>query len=124
MWYDKAFKGLCPADKAAATYLITNDNIGLSRVYKQPDLEVCFILKLTEEQWQKTKARLEKTGMYLFKEEWVYINNDMSYCNYKGQKKVEMARKKEISEIPRDILDYFKGLKTLSEGLDTHRRVP
>jgi hypothetical protein len=116
IWFDKGFKSLTTTSKVVSLYLVCNDNIGLTRYYKQHDLELCFLFKISESELEKIKSEIENTGLFFFKDEWVFINNDFSYCDYEGRDRLQIAKQKEIREIPQEISEYFeqvlKGLKT------------
>lgn len=117
IWFSKKFKEL-KTDNARllALYLVSNDNIGLTRIYLQQEMEVCFILSLSERELSEAKAKLEEVGLFFFKEDWVYINNDFSYVDYEGRDRVNDAKEREINKIPDDVKAYFeqviKGLIT------------
>lgn len=116
IWFNKPFRSLDTTSRVVCLYLVTNDNIGLIRTYKQHDLELCFILSLKETQLEKIKADIEETGLFYFKDEWVYINNDFSYVDYQGRDRLMEAKQKETDNVPSYIAEHFeqviKGLKT------------
>lgn len=114
LWFNKEFKALKSTTKVVCLYLVTNENIGLSPIYKQQDLEICFKCGISEKQLEEIKGEL--TGLFYFKDEWVYINNEFTYCDYQGQKKVMESKAREEKSIPPYVKAYFKGVK---EGLDT-----
>jgi hypothetical protein len=121
IWHDKSFHKLSTRAKNLSLYLIANDNLGLTRMYPQKDLELQFILGLTESTLEKLKRELEEAELFYFYKEWVFINNDFSYCDYEGRDRVMQAKKKEESSIPSDIKEYFKGV---NKGLITGYKPP
>jgi hypothetical protein len=111
IWFNKQFKGLTMGSKLVCLYLVSNENIGLTNIYKQHDLEICFLLGITEKILEKIKEEISETGLFYFYEEWIFINNNFSYCDYGGRDRLINSKNKEISEIPEEIKEYFKGVK-------------
>lgn len=111
LWFNKDFKELRTISKLVAIYLISNENIGLNRCYKQPDSEICYLFSLSQNQLIEIKEEIQKKGLFIFKEEWVYLNNDFSYCDYFGRDKLMEAKQKEYNAIPVDIIKYFEGVR-------------
>lgn len=121
IWFNKEFGGLEILPKVISMYLVSNENIGLTRMYKQHDLEMCFLFKLSETELEKVKVDIEKTGLFYFKDEWVFINNDFSYSDYQGRDRVMEAKEKELNSIPHEIIEYFEGV---TKGLKTGYKPP
>ena len=119
IWYNKAFKGLTTTSKVVSLYLISNENIGLTRYYQQHDLEVCFLFSIGETELAKVKTELEDSKLFYFKDEWVYINNNFAYVDYDGRDRLMEAKQKEMDRIPTEILKHIqlviKGLSTPSQ---------
>lgn len=111
IWYSKTFKNLTDKSKLLALYLVTNENIGLTQIYRQRDMELCFILGLTEKQLEVLKQEIQTVQLYFFKDEWVYINNDFSYCDYFRNKETTVAKEKELQSIPIEIVSFFKDFR-------------
>lgn len=97
-------------DKLLCFYLVSNENIGLTRYYKQHDMEICFLLGMSQKQLDESKATISETGLFYFCNEWVFINNDFSYCDYNGRDKLMESKQKELDSIPVDIIEFFKGV--------------
>lgn len=115
IWFNKDFHKLSILAQTIGIYLVTNDNIGLSRIYQQKDLEVQFLFKISGEKWESIKEELH--GLFFFKDEWVYINNDFSYCDYEGRDRVMSSKAKELGRIPSEVTSYFEEvLKGLERG--------
>lgn len=116
IWFNKHFKALPAECRNLCLYLVSNENIGLSRTYQQHDSEICFVLGVSETRLDELKERIQESGLFFFKDEWVYVNNDFSYVDYHGRDRVIEAKDKELSAIPKEINQYFKqvikGLKT------------
>lgn len=87
--------------------LLTNPYIGQSRYYRISDRQLSTFSGLNVDQLGKCKRDLEESSMVLFKAGYVCITG-IGYIEsfYKGTKN-EVARKKEISCIPKDIIGYF-----------------
>lgn len=111
IWFNKKLMSLDIESRLVCLYLISNNNIGLTRTYKQHDLEIRFLFSLTEKKLNLIKEEIQKTELFYFYEEWVFINNDFSYCEYFGRDRVVTAKDKEIANIPTEVKDVFKGLK-------------
>lgn len=117
IWYNKEFSSLKALERLLCLYLVSNENIGLTRYYKQHDMEVCFLLGITQKQLDEAKQTISKTGLFYFCDEWVFINNDFSYCDYNGRDQLMEAKQKEYDSIPVDIIDFFQGVdKVLATG--------
>lgn len=110
IWYNKEFSKLKVTDKLLCFYLVTNENIGLTRYYKQHDMEICFLLGMSQKQLDESKVTISETGLFYFCNEWVFINNDFSYCDYNGRDKLMESKQKELDSIPVDIIEFFKGV--------------
>lgn len=108
IWYNKEFSKLKPLDKLLCIYLISNENINLTRYYKQHDMEICFLLGISQKQLEISKQTISETSLFYFKDEWVFINNDFSYCDYNGRDKLMEAKQKELNSIPVDIIEFFE----------------
>lgn len=108
IWFNKQLKRLTTTSKLICLYLVSNDNIALTTIYKQQDLELCFLFDLKEEELEKIKIEIEQSGLFYFKNEWVLINNDLSYTDYGGRDRVIDAKNKELDSIPLEISSYFK----------------
>lgn len=95
--------------------LLTNPYIGQSRFYKINDRQLSTFSGLNIEQVKKCKADLEISKMAYFKDSYVCITGyGFVECFYKGEKN-EKAKLNELSQIPSNILGYFKDkLDTLS----------
>jgi len=129
IWYSKQLKEVSAPATLLALFLVSNDNIGLTRIFEQRDLEVCFLLKFNEAQLEQCKIELAENRLYFFYDEWVYINNDFSYCDYVGRDRVMEAKAKELAKIPAEVLQYFddvikglesgyKGVKVIKSSID------
>lgn len=117
IWYNDKFSELSAPNRLLCLYLITNENIGLTRIYQQKDMEIRFIHSLSPAQLEKSKQEIEATGLFYFFEDWVYINNDFSYCDYEGRDRVMDAKEKEMSAIPSHVLTHFEQvIKGLESG--------
>jgi len=95
--------------------ILTNPYVGQSRFYKINDRQLSTYSGLNVEQIQKCKRDLEDCKMVYFKNGYVCITGyGFVECFYKGAKN-ELAKQKEISKIPVDVLNHFKKkLDTLS----------
>lgn len=80
-------------------------------------MEIMFVLGMTEKEVEKYKTELEQSELFYFYDEWVFINNEMSYCDYQGRDRVMKSKEKELEKINPDILGYFKGLKRGYKGV-------
>ena len=110
IWYNEKFGDLSPEAKNLALYLVANDNIGLTKIYRQPDKELLFLFQITKERLEELKEELTQAQFYFFLDGWVYINNDFSYDNYTGRDRLLKSKDEEVSKIPSEILTGFKGV--------------
>lgn len=121
IWFDRHFKALTAECKNLCLYLVSNENIGLTRMYEQHDAEICYVLGISESRLAELKDKIQETGLFLFKDEWIYINNDFSYVDYEGRDRVLDAKNKELTSIPKEVINYFKGV---IKGLKTGYKPP
>lgn len=112
IWTNKVFHSLNSLEQVACLYFLTNRFIELAPVFHCPDLAVCFDLSISEAKLDQIKQKLESVGLFAFKDEWVQVNNDFSYCDYYGRDRVMQAKEKEENKIPVEVSEYFKGLKS------------
>jgi len=123
LWFEKKLKKMSVEARLLCIYLITNENVGLTRIYEQKEMETCFILGFDEVKLEKYKKEIELSELFYFKDEWIYINNEFSYCDYSGRDRVMKSKETETNKIPIEVVGYFNALlsggKEIVKGLDT-----
>jgi len=103
-WSDGYINSLNRLEKLAFIYLITNDQIGLSGIYELPDNKALFETGLNQVEWESVKTKFQADGKFGFCNGWVKIINVDKYQQFSGEKN-EIAKKREISIVSKDILD-------------------
>lgn len=108
IWEDDWFLSLSDNGQKLFIYLITNQRINLSGIYRLPDRVINFDTRLKGERLEKAKNEL--VGKVMFFDGWVYVKNAQILGGYKGEKN-EVAIKQEMTEIPENVKNcLFKGI--------------
>jgi len=101
-------------------YLLTSQYINISGIFQLPDGKIKSEAKLTDKQFKNAKQKLVESKKVLFKDGWVYVKNAEKNNNYRSSPKNETAYEKELSLVPREILDFFFSLDTsIDSSIDT-----
>lgn len=107
IWDEDAVFSLNIDTKLLYLILLTNPYIGQSRFYKINDRQLSTFSGLNVEQIQKCKRDLEESGMAYFKSGFVCVTGyGFVECFYRGDKN-EVAKAKEIANIPEDVINFF-----------------
>ena len=110
IWRDEKFAEFNKTEKLLTLYLISNQYLGLTRYAKIPDRTILFDTGLTKNEIAEAKQSLqEKWQAFVFWGDWVYINNDWSYCDYSGGK-TSKAKEQELSSVPKEILSLVENI--------------
>lgn len=116
LWLDEKFV-LCSLEtKVLFNYLINNIYLNLSRYSRISDRKIKFETGLTDKQLAVGKKELTDLKWCFFHEEWIYHNHECAYVDYEGNLKVQVAKAKEIDQIPSEIKGVFKGLAEKGVG--------
>jgi hypothetical protein len=105
IWRDLYFVSLSQLEKLLFLYLITNEKINLIGIYELTDREILFDTGIKEEELEKAKKKFTLDKKIYFSGEWVKIINYDKYNAYIGEKN-ETAKEKELSFVPKNIIDY------------------
>jgi len=106
IWQDDVFDQLTIEEKVFSLYLLTNDHVGLTRIYKLNTKSIVSELGIDCPMIDQLKATLQERGLFYFYERWVYVTNEYSYCDYFGGK-TALAKDKEIGELPLEVLNII-----------------
>jgi len=117
-WHDNYISELTAKEKLLFIYLITNEKINLCGIYELPDKYIKFDLGFTQSELNKMKDKFMQNGKFIFLDGWVRIINFSGYNSFTGEKN-EIAKQKELSQIPQKIIEYQYLLDRVSSNLDT-----
>lgn len=109
-WEDSYVGTLNPTEKLVFVYLLTNSRINLCGFYELPDRIISFETGIGSSDLEKMKQKFQADGKFSFHSGWVKVLNHEKYNQYKGEKN-EIAKEKELSLIPQEIVE---GIDTLS----------
>ena len=112
LWFDEKFATCSIEAKLLFLYLITSDQLTLTRYHHIADRQILFDTGFSVNQLKTSKEELTKLGWCFFAENWVYHNHSAAYVDYTGRDRVNDAHDKELEEIPYKVKEVFKGLIT------------
>lgn|SRR3990167_6935570 len=112
LWFDEKFAACSNEAKLLFMYLITSDQLTLTRYHHIADRQILFDTGLTVNQLKTCKDELTKLGWCFFTDNWTYHNHSAAYVDYTGRDRVNDAHDKELKEIPLKVKEAFKGLIT------------
>ncbi len=112
MWNDVRFADTNVTTKLLFCYLINNERLGLSRYTRITDRQITFDTGLTSQQLTASKKELSNIGWCYFYSEWVFHNHNAAYIDYDGRDRVVSSKELEISNVPEEVKEVFKGLIT------------
>lgn len=106
IWRDGSYVHLSEPERLFAIYLLSNSDVGLTRCYQLPKRTIEFDLGKTSEEIELLKGGLQDSGTFAFYNDWIFINNDYSYCDYQGGKTFD-AKQREVKKIPEELVEYI-----------------
>lgn len=107
LWDDDSFFEMGLDSKLVLFYLLSHPGRGIAPIYKFSARMAVASLGLTVEQIQYAMKQLASANMIEYHKGYVYLGKSTYIVPKKGRF-TESSLRKEISEIPIDILDYFK----------------
>lgn len=112
LWFDEKF-ALCSIEaKLLFLYLITSDQLTLTRYHHITDRQIMFDTGLDVKGLVRGKKEVTKLGWCFFSDNWVYHNHDCAYVDYSGRDRVMAAKEAELKKTPPKVKGVFKGLIT------------
>ena len=105
-------------EKLVFIYLITNSNVNICGIYELPDRYIKFDLDLNQSELDIIKQKFMENNKIMFINGWIKIINYETYNKFTGEKN-EVAKEKELSLIPKNIIEYRWGIDRVSSNLDT-----
>ena len=105
-WQDTFTSDLDPVEKLLFIYCITSPYLSLTGIYEIPLKFIAMETGLDKEMVAKILNRFEVKRKIIYREGWLCVLNYPKYQSFKGGK-LEVALKREISAVPKDILDLF-----------------
>ncbi len=116
-WDDNKVQGMDKNSRLLFMYLLTCPFVNISGVFELSDAQIRFHTGLTEKELENSKQILQKTGRVIFYQGFVKVVNAEKYNNYRNSESNEVAYKKEISLIPKEINDLFDSSVDSSVGV-------
>lgn len=110
LWFDENFALHSVETKLLFLYLITSNQLSLSRYHHITDRQIMFDTGLNINQLKRGKKDLNKLKWCFFTENWVFHNHKCGYVDYFGRDRVMESKEKEIAEVPSKVKQVFKGL--------------
>ena len=116
IWTDEYFFSLSLEEKIVFLYLITNESINIIHLYQITPQRIAADTGVSVDKVLKTLQKFNNDKKIFFFKNHVFLKNAYKYQDYKG-KKNEEAKKRLLSELPKDVLDWYKAI--LDRGIDT-----
>ena len=110
LWYDEKFAATSKNAKLLFMYLITNNQLTLTRYLHITNRQMMFDTGMTSVELEEAKKDLSTIGWVFFFENWVYHNHLAAYVDYSGNERVSSSRASELKSIPPEVVTYFDKL--------------
>ena len=127
LWYDNDFSNLSKDGKLLFLYLLTCPFIDLTGIFEFSRSHTLLETGLSESELKSALSELEKTKKVFLYKEWVYVPKTDKHCKYSLGRFTGMGFEREMSEIPKDILEYFNNrypyYKTPVRSLSDHKKI-
>ena len=124
-WYDTYISNLGTKEKLLFIYLVTNEKVTICGIYELPDKYILLDVGITQKELDQMKERFMSDGKFSFIDGWVRIENFELYNKFTGNLN-ETAKEKEMSLIPKKVIDYPRGIdrvSTISDTLNNHKSI-
>lgn len=109
-WDDNYIATLDPSEKLVFLYFLTNPLTNLCGIYEISLKRIISDTGFNIDTVNLIIDRFNREGKIVYFKGWIFVKNHVKNQRYKGEK-IEIAIKKELSRIPRDILAIFKDFK-------------
>jgi hypothetical protein len=109
------FHSLTKDGKILAVFLIENEYIGLTPIYKISDRDIKHQTGLTQEELNNAREDIKKASIYFYKGYCILLN-DWAYVDYKGGKTYD-AKMKEVDSLPQELKSLLEGRATIGQLL-------
>lgn len=107
-WEDNYVSDLDPIEKLLFIYALTNPRVSLCGIYEVAPKSVALDTGIDKEMLPKIFRRFEKDKKVVYLDGWMCVVNYPKYQNY-NKTTMATALEREISLIPKKILDSFIG---------------
>jgi len=125
-WQDSFISDLDPSEKLIFVYALTSPYLGLTGIYEVPLKYIAVETGIDKEMVAKILKRFEDEKKIIYYKGWMCVLKYPLYQSFKGEPLLK-AVKKEITAIPKTILEYFieygYPIDTLSIGYMVMERV-
>lgn len=125
-WQDSYVCDLDPSEKLIFIYALTSPYLGLTGIYEVPLKYIAVETGIEKDMVAKILKRFQDDKKIIYHEGWLCVVKYPRYQSFKGEPLLK-AVNKEISAIPKDILEYMIGygypIDTLSIGYMVMERV-
>ena len=112
-WDDNYISTLNHKEKLLFLFLITNNHVNLSGIYELPDKYIKIAVDLTQLELDNIKDKFQQNNKLVFINGWIKIVNIEKYNNFTGEKN-EIAKAKELAQIPKQMIEYRYPIDTPS----------
>ena len=120
-WRDNFISNLDPLDRYIFLYFLTNEHTNLAGIYELPIKIIEFETGLEKEVLRVIMGRLLEKIDYF--EGWVIIKNYPKYQNLLKSPNIRISIKNILDELPKNLIGYLKGIKTLYKLYAINSRV-
>tara|TARA_Y100000310_G_C20646738_1_gene797076 strand:- start:360 stop:1049 length:690 start_codon:yes stop_codon:yes gene_type:complete len=117
-WYDTYISDLNTKEKLLFIYLVTNEKVTICGIYELPDKYILLDVGITQKELDTIKEKFMVDNKFTFIDGWVRIENFEIYNKFTGNLN-ETAKEKELSLIPKKVIEYQRGIDRVSSVSDT-----
>lgn len=114
-WDDDYTSNLDPIEKLLFLYFLSNTSTNICGVYEIPIKKVAMETGIDKEMVLKVVERFSNDGKVFYFKGWLCMKNFVKNQN-QGSPQVKKGIEREITAVPKDILDYFT---KMGYGIDT-----
>jgi hypothetical protein len=107
-WGDEEILELAALVKYLHVYLMLNEHVGLTGIYKLSRKILKLETSLSDEQINKALIQLEKEKRVFTHESWIYVTNTEKFNRYQEGKKTKIGFLRELESIPDDVKKMFQ----------------
>lgn len=118
-WDDPIVLELDAKEKLLFIFFLTCTKNNLSGIFEMTDYEILFLTGLKKIELTAAKQKLEETKRVAFYGNWISVLNSKKYNNYESYEKHKDAYTKEVSSIPKEVLEHINNLLTSPRPVET-----
>lgn len=122
-WDDDYVGSLSAKEKVLFLYYLTNSSVNICGMYEIAARRIAFNTGLTEKEIQQFNEKFQDDGKFLFSGSWIKVVNIAKYQQFRGSRN-DVAKQKEIDDIPPSILKDFNRLSEKEDRLSEKNDSP